>query len=164
MAQDFEDRLERHRRPDARTQELLGRVPRDESADAPVSPEERTRKVFSIRISNGILDHYPRMGEAIWLFLWAIDKTTRECTEEGKRVGIVLGGRPIPDHEIAQNFECSVNTVRRWRRLLVSERYIETERRGSGHSFKVMNAKKWRQNAIGTAIRALQAHAQAVTK
>ena len=166
MADDsFEQRLQRHRSVDARTRELLkGDDVGEPPENGTVPPREQERKVYSLRISNGILDHYPRMGEAIWLFLWLVDKTTDEISEGGKRIGIVLGGRSVPDHEIAEKFNCSRKTIRRWRSLLVRESYIEIERRGAGHSFKVMNTKKWRRNAIGTAIRALQANAAAVTK
>lgn len=161
----FEERLQRHRSPDARTRELLGRETKAEPSEGdPAPPEDSAQKIHTLRISNGILDHYPRMGEAIWLFLWLIDKTTREYAEGSRQVGIVLGGRPVPDQEIAEKFDCSPKTVRRWRNLLVEESYIEIERHGSGHSFKVMNAKKWRRNAVGTAIRALQANSAAVTK
>ncbi len=101
-------------------------------------------KTYRFSVSNGIFDHYGRIGEAIWLFLYCIDKTTTENPDGGRRrVGIVLGGKPIRDQDIADRFGCSVKTVRRWRIRLTREDYIVTTRTPYGFTYKVSNSKKW---------------------
>jgi hypothetical protein len=101
---------------------------------------------FRIPISNGILtrEHYERMGDGIWYFMWCVDKTTKEqADEDGNTYGIVLGGMPIHDQDIADNFGVHRNTAREWRLQLTRESYIKTKRTPNGYSIKVLKSKKW---------------------
>jgi len=53
-------------------------------------------KTYRIPVSTGIFEHCSKIKDALWLFLWYIDKTTTSGTE-----GKVLGGSPITDEEPA---------------------------------------------------------------
>jgi hypothetical protein len=104
------------------------------------------KKTFSIPVSNGILtaEHYKRMKDAVWYFLWCVDRTTKEVADESGNVyGVVLGGMPCRDEDLAGTFGVHVNTIRKWRKRLTKEGYIETTRTPIGYSIKVVKSKKW---------------------
>jgi hypothetical protein len=101
-------------------------------------------KTYPIPVSNGLLEHCARMGAAVWYFMWCVDKTTKEQRDEaGNLIGIVYGGKPCHDSNIAANLQVHVNTIRNWRKHLVKEGYIQTTRTPNGYSIKVANSKKW---------------------
>lgn len=108
--------------------------------------------MFYINISNGLLNnsHRKRMGEAVWEFMWCIDKVTR-VDENG--VGYVLGGKPIKLSDIANGYKnskgkfieglgCHENTVSRNLKRLVDEGYIAITRTPYGLVCKVWKTKK----------------------
>jgi hypothetical protein len=95
---------------------------------------------YPVPIWNGIFEHYDRIADAIWEFLWCIDKITRE--EDG--VGIVLGGMPVKFERIADELKGShKETVRRHFKRLEAEKYIRTRRTPYGHVIEVLNSKKF---------------------
>jgi len=99
-----------------------------------------TAKTFLIPVSNGLLEHCSKMGDAIWLFLWLVDRTTKEKDDKGK----VLGGMPIRDRDIADTLGgITDRTIRRWRRRLIDGGYIEAINTGHGYSYRVLKSKKW---------------------
>src|ERR1700691_4751529 len=50
----------------------------------PVSTQSPLTSTFAIPISSGIFAHCQKIGIAIWVFIWMIDRTTKEVsTEEG---------------------------------------------------------------------------------
>ena len=46
--------------------------------------------------------------------------------------GIVHGGRPIPDADLAEEFGRSIPTVQKWRNLLAAHGYVGQERKEGG--------------------------------
>jgi hypothetical protein len=92
--------------------------------------------------------HCPRMGGAIWLFLWYIARTTRE--DNG--VGSVLGDTPILDARPAGELHVSVKTVRRWRLNLVRGGFVDAKRTPYGHRITLLNSRKWRSRGGVTAV------------
>ncbi|HEV2488622.1 MAG TPA: hypothetical protein VGT03_02350 [Candidatus Acidoferrales bacterium] len=102
------------------------------------------QRTYRIPISTGIFDHYPEIGEALWLLLFYIDKTTEERpAPNGKFTGIVLGGRPVRDAEVAEAFNCPLKAVRRWRSRLEYHGLIRARRTPFGHVVEVVNSQKW---------------------
>jgi hypothetical protein len=100
---------------------------------------------YPIYVSNGILtqQHYEKIGDAIWYFMWCIDKTTREKTDAaGNIYGVVLGGMPVHDSSVASTFGVHVNTARNWRINLTEARYIKATRTPNGWSIQVAKSKK----------------------
>lgn len=91
-------------------------------------------------------EHYNRIGNALWEFLWLISKTTKEVNEEGEMIGIVLGGRPIKNIEIAEGLGISLRTVEGNISKLRKNGYIITKRTPYGNIFKVRNSKKFYKN------------------
>jgi hypothetical protein len=100
--------------------------------------QHSNEKTYRIPISTGIFDHYSAIGDALWLFLWYIDKTTTE----GDSKGFVLGGCPIADSKPAGVFGVPVKTARRWRERLTMGVYIEAIRTPYGHRITVKKSKK----------------------
>lgn len=87
---------------------------------------------------NGILEHLPQMGMAIWLYLWCLDKITYE--QDG--VGHVLGGAPIKVGKIAEELGRSPRAVRRDFKLLRS-RYLKLRWTPYGYVIEVLNSQKF---------------------
>jgi len=98
-------------------------------------------RAFRIPVSNGIFEQCARIGDAIWLLLWLIDKTTEERNGKGK----VLGGMPIRDTTLQDALGISEKTARRWRKKLTDpgHPYIEAKNTGHGYSYAVLRSKKW---------------------
>ncbi|MFA9459096.1 hypothetical protein ACERJO_20435 [Halalkalibacter sp. AB-rgal2] len=103
---------------------------------------------FPFNTYSGLLtaDHYKRMGNAIWLFLWCISSTTKEIERDGETWGIVLGNKPIKNGEIAVQFGVDTKTVQRWIDKLRDEDYLRTTRAPYGLIFTVKNSKKYRSD------------------
>ncbi|WP_145047893.1 hypothetical protein [Paenibacillus xylanexedens] len=99
---------------------------------------------YPFPIYSGILEpqHYKRIGNAIWLFLWCISSTTKEIEEEETVWGVVLGGKPMKLSEIAEYFGVNDKTVSRWLNDLETNKYIEVTRAPRGLILKVRNSKK----------------------
>jgi hypothetical protein len=116
-------------------------------AEADVSSEKKpAKRNYPIPISNGIFEHYPRLKDARWLFDLFVDWTTFEApNSDGTRDGIVLGGKPIRDEDVACAFryEISVRTARRWRNRLGRFGYIRQKRTPLGYVIRVLKSKKW---------------------
>ena len=110
--------------------------PRPKLLPARYYREEQSRP---IPIWNGILEHRERIGEALWEFLWCVDRVTLEC--DG--VGIVLGGAPIKIERILADLEGDHETVRRHLKKLEAGNYISLLRTPYGQIIKVMNSKKF---------------------
>ena len=111
-------------------------------------------KGFGIEIKNDLLDpkHVENMGQAVWLYMFLVDKMT-SITEQG--VGKVLGGKPIKYTEIKAELGISQDTYSRWIEKLAKYPYIEITRTPYGISFRVLKAykrfgKRIRTNAEST--------------
>lgn len=104
-------------------------------------------KGYYIEIKNDLLEpkHRRNMREAVWLFMWLLDKMT-SIDENG--VGKVLGGRPIKSEEVEKDLDISSRTFTRWVADLERSGYILTIRTPYGLSFRVNKAKKiWGRSA-----------------
>lgn len=91
-------------------------------------------------------NHVEKIGPAIWEFLWLVLRTTKETVENGETIGIVLGGRPIKNAEIAEELGYSLAKVERNISKLKNHGYIITKRTPYGNIFKVRNSKKFYKN------------------
>jgi hypothetical protein len=101
--------------------------------------DRANEKSFRIPISSGIFEHCPNMLDAVWLFMWYIDRTTEEDDGEG----LVLGGMPIVDSKPASTLQVPVKKVRKWRLHLGNNGYIRTLRTPYGHVITLLKSKKW---------------------
>lgn len=88
-------------------------------------------------------EHRENIGPALWEFLWLISKTTKEITEDGETIGIILGGKPVKISEIAEELGSSERTVKRNIARLKEHGYIKTTRTPYGEIYKVKNSKKF---------------------
>lgn len=100
---------------------------------------------FYFPVFTGLLteEHVEKIGPALWEFLWLIAKTTKETTENGETIGIVLGGRPIKNVEIAESLGTSLRSTERNISRLKKYGYIDTKRTSYGNIFKVKKSKKF---------------------
>jgi hypothetical protein len=101
--------------------------------------DRANEKTYRIPVSTGIFEHCPDMLDSVWLFLWYIDRTTKENGGEGR----VLGGVPIIDSEPAHTLRVPVKKIRRWRAQLVRQGYIRALRTPYGHVVTLLKSKKW---------------------
>jgi hypothetical protein len=106
-------------------------------------------ETFTIPISNGILtsDHCRDIGPALWVYLWMIDRTTKEVPgEDGQLEGLVLGGAQVRAAVIAADLGLSVRLVHEHIKRLRA--YIRVIPMGEGlpSGYAVMKSKKWRKN------------------
>ena len=94
--------------------------------------------MFYISISNGLIegDHHEKMGNAIWLYMWLIDKVTK-IDDEG--LGWVLGGKPLQIEEIKH---IPRRSCQRYISILKKNQYITVTRTMRGVIIKVTKAKK----------------------
>lgn len=103
-------------------------------------------------VYTGIFKHYQKIKDALWLFIWYIDKVTMEEDATGGRVGHVRRGAPVKDSEAAQDMGCHRATVSRWRLILEAGGYIKTKSTPVGHKIQVLKSrrKSAREYARGT--------------
>lgn len=96
---------------------------------------------FYITIANGLLEskHVNSMGDAVWLYMWFVDKTT-SINENG--IGKVLGAKPLTHEEVATDLGIPVKTYRRWVGTLRDAGYINTVRTPHGLIVTLNKAKK----------------------
>lgn len=95
---------------------------------------------------SGLLEpeHYKKIGNALWLFLWCISSTTKEVEREGITWGIVLGNKPLKRKDLAEPFGVSERTVQRWLDDLEKYEYIKVTRAPYGYILTVKNSKKYK--------------------
>jgi excisionase family DNA binding protein len=88
-------------------------------------------------------EHRERIGPALWEFLWAIDRTTKEITDDqGQRWGVVLGGQPVTMERVAEESGGTARTARRNIERLVREGYLDVTRAPHGLIVRVARSKK----------------------
>ena len=106
--------------------------------------ESAKQATFKIPISTGIFEHYAKLKDAIWLFLWYVDKTTKEVDDgKGNRLGSVLGGSPRRDADVASSFGSNKRTICRWRNRLAEIGFIRQRITPFGAVVQVVKSKKW---------------------
>lgn len=99
---------------------------------------------FQFPVSNSIFKECRRLGDAIWLYLFYIDRTTKERRDEdGTSVGLVLGGVPRSDSDAARALGVCDKTINRWRSRLEREGFIRTKQTGRGSIVEIVNSTKW---------------------
>ena len=107
---------------------------------------------FSIPVSNGLLtpQHCNQIGIALWVFLWCIDRTTKEVETRGEDQleGLVLNGKPIRASEIANDLGIAQRTVHEHLQRLVKHAYLRAIDFGLGlpSGYAVTNSKKWKRS------------------
>lgn len=87
--------------------------------------------------------HIGAIGQAVWLFLWLIDKTTSEEVKSDERWGKVLYGNPLSAQRIAERLFVNERTVRRYLAQLEAGGYVQLERRAGGFVIFVKKSMKW---------------------
>lgn len=95
---------------------------------------------FYITVSNGLLEtkHYEAMGEAVWLYMWFLDKMTVIRADRG----VVLGGKPITHADVEPALNLSRRTYVRYLARLKAAHYVEVKKTPRGVIVEVMKAKK----------------------
>jgi len=109
------------------------------------------QQTYSIPISNGIFAHCKKIGSAIWVFLWLIDRTTKEAEgPEGQLEGLVLGGMQVRASLIAKDLDIATRTVHEHIERLCGLGYVRRIDGGDGMpaGYAVQKSKKWKKNTI----------------
>lgn len=110
---------------------------------------EKSHAEFFTGIRNGLWDrkHFTKMGNAVWLFGWAI---SRQTIQDGS-AGLVFGGYPLTIQEICKDMGgASRRVVQKWLGILRREGYIRTKRVSRGIIITICKAKKksWAQSRL----------------
>ena len=92
-----------------------------------------------IPVWNGVLEHRDRIGEALWEFLWCLDR----ITEERNGIGLVFGGAPVKLGRIVADLKGDKESVRRHLKKLEKDKYIRMRRTPYGQVIEVLNSKKF---------------------
>jgi len=80
----------------------------------------------TFRISDRLLEHRREMGSSIWEYLWLRAHVTAEdSTGDGRSLGIVDEGRPVPTSRIAGELRRSRETTLANMEKLAAGNYIE---------------------------------------
>lgn len=108
-------------------------------ADRKSSRKYHDKTSHVIPVWNGLLEHCPRMGTAVWVFLWCLDK----ITSEANGVGLLLGGKPIKIESIAEDLGLIYRTVQRHIAKLATLKYLKVTRTPYGLRFEVPNSLKF---------------------
>lgn len=97
-------------------------------------------------VTSGLLDstHFEKIGPALWLYLWLIDKTTSDEEIDGVRYGLVLYGHPISPALVTAAFGLNRRTYQNQIRQLADTGYVILQRTGRGHIIRVTNSWKWK--------------------
>jgi hypothetical protein len=96
---------------------------------------------FFVTISNDLLEdkHFEKMGNAVWLYMWLIDK----MTEISEGIGIVSYGNPISLIDVRENFPTlNERTYQRMIKTLKDGGYINTAKAKYGLYITVNKPKK----------------------
>ena len=90
---------------------------------------------------NGLLEkkHFERIGPALWVYEWLLDRITKEA----KGVGLVLGGRPIKASEIAETYGIHERTARAHIDRLKKNGYLTVTLAPYGLIIRVLNSMKF---------------------
>lgn len=98
-------------------------------------------KGFGIYVKNNLLEpkHIENMGEAVWLYLWLLDKMT-SVSEAG--IGKVLGNMPVTYALINEELGLTERTYQRWIARLRDTGYIRTLKTPYGLIITVTKAEK----------------------
>ena len=98
-------------------------------------------KGFGIYVKNDLLEpkHFKAIGQALWLYLWLLDKMT-SISEDG--IGKVLHGVPIKFEKIKNDLPMSPSSYTRYIEALEQAGYITALRTPYGHVFAITKAKK----------------------
>jgi hypothetical protein len=91
------------------------------------------------RISDRLLDHRRKMGSSIWEYLWLRAHVTAENLDgNGKPVGVVDAGHPVPTSRIAAELRRSREATLANLERLEAGNYIERSAAiGHAYSYRV---------------------------
>jgi hypothetical protein len=93
----------------------------------------------AIPVWNGIFEHRKKIGEALWEFLWCLDR----ITSERDAIGLVFGGAPVKIERIIADLGGDKESIRRHLKKLESGKYIRTRRTPYGQVIEVLNSRKF---------------------
>lgn len=98
-------------------------------------------KGYGIYVKNDLLEpkHFRAIGQALWLYLWLLDKMT-SISEDG--IGKVLHGIPVKFEKVKKDLPMSPSSYTRYISALEKEGYITALRTPYGHVFTISKAKK----------------------
>ena len=105
--------------------------------------------MFYIQVSNGLLKgaHRKIMGEAVWEFMWCIDKVTK-IDEDG--TGWILGGKPIKLKDLTDDMGVHATTVSRNLNKLQKSGYLGLVHTPYGIKISVKREKKFSKRIAAT--------------
>ncbi|MEN6370915.1 MAG: helix-turn-helix domain-containing protein [Armatimonadota bacterium] len=110
-------------------------------------PNKDCTDSYPFTVWSGLLtpEHVHNIGPASWVYMWCIDRITKE--EDG--LGIVLGGKPVTYEDISRDLGIPVPTVRKHVSRLKAYGYLEIIRTQSAIKIFVTKSKKFKVSKNG---------------
>jgi hypothetical protein len=106
-------------------------------------------QAFKTIMPNGLFSYADSLGPAIWFYLWCVARTTKEVSygddeQDDKRYGRVLGGMPVRNQDLREDFpEFSDWTLNEWRKKCTEAKLIRTKRTPVGIVIEVIDSVKF---------------------
>ncbi len=103
-------------------------------------------RYYTFPVASGLLtpSHVAKIGDAIWCFLWCVDRTTSEVWRKGECRGRVFGGYVTPTGRISAELGLTEQRVKGQLEQLASEKYLYLIPRDDGYIIEVRHSIKWK--------------------
>lgn len=103
-------------------------------------------KSYPIKIWSGLLldGHTQKIENALWEFIWLINKVTKE--KDG--IGYVLGGTPVKVSDIATDLKRKYQSIYRHLQQLKKNGYIDMKKAPYGLIITINNSKKFNNKSL----------------
>jgi len=111
----------------------------------------KAQRPITFPVSSELLapEHTAKIGDAIWCFLWCVDRTTSEVVRDGERRGRVLGGYVTPTVRISAELGLSEQSVHEQLKQLAGGDYLYLIPRDDGYVIEVRHSVKWLNRRAG---------------
>ena len=113
---------------------------------AKTETETASPRHYTFPVASELLRPKPikEIGDAIWCFLWCVDRTTSEIVRNGECQGRVLGGYVVPTRRISEELGLSAEQVGEQLKRLSGARYLRVVPRDDGYVIEVRRSIKWK--------------------
>lgn len=114
--------------------------------------ESKQARHYTFPISTEMLtpENVVRVGDAVWSFLWCVDRTTSEVMRNGECRGRVLGGYVVPTGRISAELGLPEKIVREQLEKLADLQLLTLIPRDDGYIIEVRRSVKWQNRKAAT--------------
>jgi len=109
------------------------------------NPVSDTHRHYTFPVSSDMLTpgKVAAIGEALWCFLWCVDRTTSEVVRNDERRGRVLGGSVIPAGRISTELGLTEEQIGEQLQTLAKANLLSLIAGDDGYVIEVRHSVKW---------------------